>query len=471
MTQNSTLKTLLDKAHAHAMAFLDTLPERRVAATAGYNAIVEALGGPVPDHETDAVTVIDALVREAERGVVAGAGPRYFGFVTGGSLPIAVAADWVATAWDQNAALQVMSPAASAIEEAAARWVLDLLALPRTASVGFVTGAHTANVTALAAARHEVLRRVGWDVEAMGLHGAPRVTVVAGAEAHTSIGAACRMIGLGASTIVRVEADDQGRMRSDRFERALQTTSGPRIVCAQAGNVNTGASDPFREIVAAAHEHGAWVHVDGAFGLWAAVAPSLSHQVAGVQGADSWTTDAHKWLNVPYDCGIVIVAHPAAHRAAMSQSADYLIRAESEERDGMDWVPEASRRARGVPVYAVLRQLGRSGLAGLVERCCRVSRRMADRLREHDGVVILNDVVLNQILVRFEGADGTNLTPAVIAAVQKDGTCWCGGTSWEGQPAMRISVSNWRTTDSDADRSAAAILRAAAQCRDEGRLV
>jgi len=446
---------------APALAFLEELPNRRVAARASFAELERILGGPLPEHGSEPAAVIDALARGADAGLVASAGPRYYGFVTGGSLPVATAADLLVSAWDQNAALHVMSPAVAAIESIAARWLLDVLALPADASVGFVTGAHTANVTALAAARHAVLRRAGWDVEALGLQGAPRVTVLAGREAHTSIGAACRMLGLGASTIVRIDADNQGRMRPAALAAALASSSGPRIVCAQAGNVNTGASDPFLEIVPLARAHGAWVHVDGAFGLWAAAAPSRRSQVAGVETADSWTTDGHKWLNVPYDSGVVVTADPAAHRAAMSQSAAYLIAAADEERDGMDWTPEASRRARAVPIYAVLRSLGRAGVADLVERCCRLAARMADGLRAHPRVAILNDVVLNQVLVRISGADGANVTPAVIAAVQRDGTCWCGGTSWDGEAAMRISVSNWSTTDSDADRSVEAILRAA----------
>jgi glutamate/tyrosine decarboxylase-like PLP-dependent enzyme len=460
--------SLLDRACAYAAEYLESLAGRRVVGDCRFADLVKALGGPLPPNGDDPFTVIEALATHAGRGVVATAGPRYFGFVTGGSLPVALAADWLATAWDQNAALHVMSPAASALEEIAAGWILDLLALPATASVGFVTGAHTANVTALAAARHEVLRREGWDVEALGLQGAPRVTVLAGSGAHTSIAAACRMIGLGASTIVRVAADDQGRMRTDLLEAALDATSGPRIVCAQAGNVNTGASDPFPAIVAASHERGAWVHVDGAFGLWAAASPLRRNQVAGVAGADSWTTDGHKWLNVPYDSGIVIVAHPAAHRAAMSQTAAYLLPAEGEERDGMDWVPEASRRARGIAVYAALRALGRAGVDDLVERCCRLAARIADRLKGEDGVVLLNDVVLNQVLVRFE-AGGANVTRQVIGVIQQEGVCWCGGTEWQGEPAMRISVSNWRTTEADADRSAGAMLGALRAVRDPRR--
>jgi glutamate/tyrosine decarboxylase-like PLP-dependent enzyme len=393
------------------------------------------------------------------RGTVASAGPRYYGFVTGGSFPVAMATDWLAGAWDQNAGLNVMSPVAGAVEAIAADWLLEILELPRSAGVGFVTGAHMANVTALAAARHQVLRQAGWDVEADGLQGAPPVTVFAGAEAHASIGAACRLIGLGARTIVRVPSDAQGRMVPESLSAGLRASSGPRIVCAQAGNVNTGACDPFPAIVRAVRENAAWLHVDGAFGLWAAAAPERRHLVEGVSGADSWTTDGHKWLNVPYDSGIVIVAQPAAHRAAMSQTAAYLIRAADEARDGMDWVPEASRRARAIPIYAVLRQLGRAGIAELVERCCRLAERMATRLRDCEGVDILNDVVLNQVLVRFETA-GVNVTPAVIEAVQRGGVCWCGGTDWQGQSAMRISISNWSTAEPDIDRSAEAIVEA-----------
>ena len=453
-------RLLLDRVHDAALRFLDGLPERPVAGTASFAELCAALGGAWPDAPQDPQSVIASLLQDAEAGIVSTAGPRYFGFVTGGSLPVAVAADWIVSSWDQNVALHVMSPAASAIEDVAAGWVLEALSLPRTAGVGFVTGAHMANVTALAAARHEVLRREGWDVEAKGLQGAPPLTVFASDEAHSSIGAACRFVGLGADTIVRVRADGQGRMRASALADAMSRVKGACIVCAQAGNVNTGACDPFPEIIRIAHERNAWVHVDGAFGLWAAAGPARRHLVEGVDAADSWTTDGHKWLNVPYDSGIVIVAHPAAHRAAMSQTAAYLTPAEGAERDGMDWTPEASRRARAVPVYAVLKTLGRSGLADLVERCCRLASLFADRLRG-PGVSILNDVVLNQVLVRFrEPRAGANITARVIDLIQRNRTCWCGGTMWNGEPAMRISVSNWRTSEADVERSAAAILAA-----------
>jgi glutamate/tyrosine decarboxylase-like PLP-dependent enzyme len=331
--------------------------------------------------------------------------------------------------------------------------------------VGFVTGATMANMTAMAAARHEVLRRVGWDVEALGLQGAPRVTVVAGAEAHTSIRSATRLIGLGASTIVGVPADDQGRMRPDGLATTLARIEGPTIVCAQSGNVNTGAFDPLGAIADVTGRRGAWLHVDGAFGLWAALTPSRRHWLEGVERADSWTIDGHKWLNVPYDSGIAIVAHPAAHRASMSQTASYLIRATGEERDGMDWTPEASRRGRALPIYAAIQSLGRSGLAGMVDRCCDGARQIAESIAAQPGARVLNDVVLNQVLVRFTSRTGENITPAVIARVQASGICWAGGTSWSGEPAMRISVSGWRTTADDMVKSADAIADALSALR------
>jgi glutamate/tyrosine decarboxylase-like PLP-dependent enzyme len=449
---------LLAHAHERAVEFLNSLPDRPVAPRASFEELMAALGGPLGEASQAPATVLESLASTLEPGLVANAGPRYFGFVTGGSYPLAVAADWLVSGWDQNAALHVMSPAISALEACTARWLLDALGLPEQSSVGFVTGAHTANITALAAARHEVLRRARWDVESLGLQGAPQLTVIAGEEAHSSIFAACRTIGVGSRTVMRVATDEQGRMRPAALEWALSATSGPTIVCAQVGNVNTGACDPLVEIGELTRENGAWLHIDGAFGLWAAASPAYRRLVAGLADADSWTTDAHKWLNVPYDSGIVIVRHPAAHRAAMSQTAAYLPPGQGEQRDGTDWVLEASRRARVVPVYAVLRMLGRSGLAELVHRCCRLAVRMADRLWNTPGVQVLNEVVLNQVLVRFTSANGDNVTPAVIAAAQMAGVCWCGGTTRAGAPAMRISVSNWRTTDDDVDRSAASIL-------------
>lgn len=448
---------LIERAHEIASAYLDSLPDRHVNARETADVLMERFGGALPEEPQDPVAVIDALVRDAERGLVASAGPRYFGFVIGGSFPVALAADWLTSAWDQNAGLHVTSPAVSAIEEVTRRWLVELFGLPAGASAGFVTAAHLANVTALAAARHEVLRRAGWDVEAHGLQGAPRVTVVAGAEAHSSIGAACRLLGLGESTVLRVDADDQGRMVPDALAASLEAVMGPLIVCAQSGNVNTGAFDPLEPIARITHRHGGWLHVDGAFGFWAAAVPALRHHhLSGVEQADSWATDAHKWLNVPYDSGIVLCAHPAAHRAAMSHTAAYLTQAENDLRDPLDWVPELSRRARSIPVYATLGALGRRGVQDLVTRCCSLASRMADRLRAEPGVTILNDVVLNQVLVRFDRR-GEDVTPQVIAAVQQGGVCWAGGTTWQGQPAMRISISGWSTTEDDIDRSAEAI--------------
>ena len=455
-------ESLLTRAHAHALAFLRSLADRPVGPAASFDDLVAALGGDLPSGPQEPLTVFEETVSRLTPGLVAVAGPRYFGFVIGGSFPAALAADWLVSSWDQNSSLHVMSPAISALETCTARWLLDVLDLPSESSVGFVTGANMANVTALAAARHHMLRRAGWDVEALGLQGAPKLTVIASEEAHASIHGACRLIGLGSQTIVRVPADDQGRMRADALQRALQGASDPLIVCAQVGNVNTGACDPVARIADLARRRGAWLHVDGAFGLWASASASRRSLVEGVAAADSWATDGHKWLNVPFDSGIVVVRHAAAHRAAMSQSAAYLTPAEGEQRDGADWVPEASRRARAVPIYVVLRMLGRAGVADLVDRLCDLASRMADRLRRTPGIHVLNDVVLNQVLVRFTSEAGENITPAVIARIQQGGVCWCGGTMWAGEPAMRISVSNWQTSVEDIDRSAAAIVAALA---------
>jgi glutamate/tyrosine decarboxylase-like PLP-dependent enzyme len=471
---------LLLRAYGLAASFLAGLRERPVGARAGYRDLLDVVDSALPEAPQDPSVVLDALASAADPGLVACAGPRYFGFVTGGAHPVALAAEWLVSAWDQNAGLSVMSPAASVIEEVTARWLIDLLGLPAGTSVGFTTGAHTASITALAAARHDVLKRVGWDVEADGLQDAPPVHVVVGAQTHVSIAAALRLLGFGAARLLVAEADAQGRMLPSSLADRLERCDGPTIVCAQAGNVNTGAFDPFDELVPLTRAHGAWLHVDGAFGMWAAAVPELRARVRGIESADSWSTDAHKWLNVPYDSGIVCVAHPAAHRAAMSMTAAYLLRGPAEERNGMDWVPESSRRARAIPIYATLRALGRRGVSELVIRCCALATRMADRLREAPGITIQNDVVLNQVLVRFDDGDA-DLTSAVIAGIQRDGVCWVGGTTWQGQPAMRISISGWCTREEDIDRSAESIVRAlnqavaetdrekAASCRSEER--
>ena len=447
----------LNAAAAHAERYLSALDERPVAARSDAKGVREVLGGPLAEHGEDPEAVIEALAAGADAGIVASAGPRHFGFVIGGALPAALAADWLVSAWDQCAAFHSLSPAAAAIEEIAAEWTLDLLGLPASASVGFVTGAQGANTTCLAAARHAVLARAGWDVERDGLIGAPRVHVVCGDQAHATIYTALRLLGLGAQTATRIPADDQGRMVVAALKEALDGLEGPTIVCAQAGNVATGAFDDLAAIADACRAGGAWLHVDGAFGLWAAAAPATRALVDGAQHADSWAVDAHKWLNVPYDSAMAIVADPDAHRAAMSLAASYLV-ADAAQRDSTNYVPESSRRARAVPVYAALRSLGRSGVAELVERNCAQARRMAAQLAEIPGAEILNEVVLNQVLVRFAGGDQAN--EAAVAAVQRDGTCWLGGTEWQGQSVMRLSFSNWSTSDSDVDRSAAAIAAA-----------
>jgi glutamate/tyrosine decarboxylase-like PLP-dependent enzyme len=453
----------LGAAFDHAMTYLEGLPVRAVAARAGLAELRAALGGPLPERPLEAREVIAALATAAEPGVVASSSGRYFGFVIGGATPAALAADWLTSVWDQNAGLYVLGPAASVVEEVAGRWLTELLGLSEGVSVGFVTGAQMANFTGLAIALREVLRRAGWDVESAGLWGAPRPRVLVGRERHGTIDRAVRFLGMGREAIVPVDVDDQGRMRTAALRQALDQGSGPAIVCAQAGNVNSGAFDPVGEICEVARQHGAWVHVDGAFGMWAAASPRLRPLVAGVELADSWATDAHKWLNVPYDSGLVFCAHPEAHRAAMGIRASYLIHGSRDERDALDYNPEHSRRARGFAVYAAIRALGRQGVAELVERCCGLARRFAERLAAADGVEVLGDVVLNQVLVRFLAADGDHdrHTRGVIERLQQDGTCWMSGTTWNGRAAMRISVSNWSTDEADVDRSVAAILRCA----------
>ena len=455
----------LARALAIARAYLTTRADRAVWPTASLAELRAGLDAPLPLGPDDPATVIDGLARSADPALVATTGPRYFGFVTGGALPATVAAEWLAAVWDQNAGLYVMSPAAAIVEEVAGRWLIELLGLPAGSSVAFVTGAHMANFTALAAARHELLRRAGWDVEADGLQEAPTLRVIVGDEVHVSVVSALRLLGIGSRQLVRIEADDQGRMRPERLAQAVASSNAPTIVCAQAGNVNTGAFDPLDQIADIVRRHGAWLHVDGAFGLWAAASDRLKHHVDGIGRADSWATDAHKWLNVPYDSGLVFVAHPAAHRAAMSMSAAYLVRARDEPREPMDWTPESSRRARGFAIYAALRSLGRRGVADLIERCCRLARRFADRLRVEPTIRILNDVVLNQVLVRVEppGRDADAATRETIRLVQDERICWLGGTRWHDLEAIRISVSNWSTTENDVDLSVDSILRAARQ--------
>jgi glutamate/tyrosine decarboxylase-like PLP-dependent enzyme len=464
-----TIRRLLEETAGIAADYLERIPDRPVGWSAGVDELRSSLGGPLPELPSDPRAVIDELAAAAEPGLVASPGGRYFGFVIGGTLPAALAADWLVSAWDQNSGLYVCGPSASVVEEVAGAWTAELLGLAEGVSFGFVTGCQMAHVTALAAARHSVYARVGWDVNERGLIGAPAVHVVVGAERHTTVDRALRFLGFGAACIVPVPADGQGRMLPAALGDALAGLDGPTIVCAQAGNVNTGAVDPLEEIADRAGEAGAWLHIDGAFGLWAAASPALRHLVAGAERADSWATDAHKWLNVPYDSGIALCAHPESHQAAMSVRAGYLIQSDTGgPRDELDWNPDFSRRARGFPVYAAIRSLGRAGIAELIERCCAHARRFAEVLAATPDVEVLNDVVLNQVLVRFldEAGDHDAYTRAVIEAVQDDGTCWLSGTTWHGMGAMRISVSNWATTSEDVERSLEAILRAA---RDRAR--
>jgi glutamate/tyrosine decarboxylase-like PLP-dependent enzyme len=458
---------LLAKTAAQAAGYLSSLDQRPVGVRADHSELLARFGGPLPEKPTDADTVVDDLARAADPGLIGSAGPRYYGFVVGGSLPSALAADWLTSVWDQNAGGYVLSPASAVVEEVAAGWLVELLGLPPATSVGFTTGATMANFICMAAARSRVLESVGWDVERNGLFGAPPIEVVVGADRHVSLELALRYLGLGSERVRVVPADDQGRMRADLLGEELRRCDGPIIVCAQAGDVNSGAFDPLGQICDAAHEHGAWVHVDGAFGLWAAASPDRRHLIAGIENADSCSTDGHKWLNVPYDSGLAFVADPVAHRQAMSLlAASYLVFGEGAERDNANWVPEMSRRARGFPIWAAIRELGRSGIAEMVDRGCECARRFAAGLGAAPGVEILNEVVLNQVLVRFtapDGGDSDAFTREVVSRVQADGTSWLGGTTWQGKAAMRISVSNWSTTEADVDRSVEAILRAARQ--------
>ncbi len=445
----------LIRAAELARAFLETAADRPVGVPVDREAMRRALGGPLPERGEDPAEVLGRLARDADPGIVATAGARYFGFVVGGALPAAIGADWLTSAWDQNAGLYVLSPAGTVAEEVVGAWLLELLGLPREASVGFVTGGQMANTTCLAIARHAVLERAGWNVETRGLQGAPTVTVVIGDEAHASILTALRMLGLGSETPRRVGVDEQGRMRASELARVLADVDGPTIVCAQAGNVNTGASDPLVEIAEACRARGAWMHLDGAFGLWAAVSERLEHLVVGRELADSWSVDGHKWLNVPQDTGFAICRDRVAHRASLGTTAPYLLLAQGDDHDPFELVPEWSRRARGFPAYAALRSLGRTGVVQLVERCCALASSMAAELAAEDGVEVLNEVCLNQALVRF--GDDDERTREVIRRVQEDGTAWLGGTTWQGRAAMRISVSSHATTEDDAHRTVAAV--------------
>ncbi len=451
---------LLSDAFEYARRFQASLPSRPVGARASASDLHRVFDVPLSEGGEDARAVLRTLAEQGEPGVVASAGPRFFGFVIGGSHPVALAADWLTSSWDQNTGLYVTSPLTAVLEGTAGRWLCEIFGLPPECGVGFVTGTQLANLVGLACARHALLARAGWDVEAKGLLGAPAMPIVVGEEVHVTVLRALRFLGLGAETAIRVAVDAEGRMRPEALARTLAGLGRPALVCAQAGNVNTGAVDPLGAVADAVAAHQGWLHVDGAFGLFARVAPSRRHLVEGMERADSWAVDMHKWLNVPYDAGVAIVRDAALLRASMGSDAAYLVKS-AQERDGVNFGPEFSRRARGIPTYATLRTLGRQGVAELVERCCALALRMAERLGAAPHVRILNEVVLNQVLVRFEsprGADADALTREVVARVQAEGTCWLGGTVWRGLAAMRVSVSGWATTEADIDRSAEAIL-------------
>lgn len=445
----------LDRARAHADTWLSSMPDRPVPPRVGIEDIARTLGRPLPDGPTDPVDVVDLLAAGVEPGLMAMPSGRFFGWVIGGTLPAALAADWLVSAWDQNTGMRYATPGVVAAEEAAAAWLLDLLGLPPGSDVGFVTGGTMANFTGLAAGRQHVLAEQGWDLDRHGLSGSPRVHVLVGEERHITVDLALRYLGLGAPT--PVAADDQGRLRADALATALRDTDGPTIVVLQAGNLHSGSFDPIREATALAHEHGAWVHVDGAFGLWAAASPSLRHLVDGVETADSWGTDAHKTLNTPYDCGIAVVARPQPLRSAMGSRASYLVHA-SEAGDPIDRVPELSRRARGVPVWAALRSLGRTGVTELVDGLVSNARLIAAGLAEIPGAEVVNDVVFTQVCVSF-GTD--ERTRAVTERLLADGTAWMSGSRWRDRDVLRVSVSNWSTDEADVAASVDAVRRAA----------
>jgi len=451
--EGESTRALLRAAAERAANYLESLSARPVVPTAAAVAALARLDAPLPQHGSDALQTLAMLDELVSPATVAMAGPRFFGFVIGGSLPAALAANWLAGAWDQNAAFGSVTPGVARLEQSALRRLVALFELPRETAAGFVTGATVANFTALAAARHSVLARAGWNVEADGLFGAPPITVIAGEEAHPALFKSLGMLGMGRERIVRVACDSQGRMRAD----ALPPIAGPTILCLQAGNVNSGAFDPFGPLIEQARLGGAWVHVDGAFGMWAKATASLRRLVDHMEAADSWSTDAHKWLNVPYDSGLAFVRDAHALKAAMAISADYLPQAGG-DRNPSDFTPEMSRRARGVEVWAALQSLGRAGIAEMIERNCRQARRFAAGLSAK-GYAVLNDVVLNQVLVSFGDAARTR---RVVSRLQAEGTCWCGITLWQGHTAMRISVSNWSTGDQDVELSLEAMLRAAA---------
>jgi glutamate/tyrosine decarboxylase-like PLP-dependent enzyme len=450
---------VLEVARERARRYLRDVTDRPVAAQASVKELRAALDRKLPNEGEDPARVVEELADAAEPGLIALGSPRYFGFVIGGTLPAALGADWLAGAWDQVASLYVCGPSAAVAEEVAGRWVLEALGLPSDAGFGLTTGGTMANFSGIAAGRHAVLERAGWDVEAKGLNGAPALRILVGEHAHATIFVALRLLGLGAENAIRVRADDAGRMDPDALAAELEKGEGPAIVCAQAGEVNTGCFDPFPALVEICGRHQAWLHVDGAVGLWAASSRQFSALTAGLDGADSWSTDAHKWLNVPYDCGFIAVKNEADLRGAMGITAPYLTAAEG-ARDSYQYVPESSRRGRGFTLYAALRSLGRKGLAELVERSSFLARLMAAELEQDPALEVVNEVVINQALVSIVGDQSGELTAAAVKRIQDDGTCWLAATRWRDRPAIRISVCNWQTSEEDIRRSADAIRRA-----------
>jgi glutamate/tyrosine decarboxylase-like PLP-dependent enzyme len=452
----------LEIAWEEALNYLESMDESSVTARADLASLRMRLAGPLPEQGMAAEQVVTDLVRGTAGGHIGCAGGRFFGWVVGGSLPAALAADWLTSAWDENCTLFASGPSTAVMEEVAGGWLKEILGLPARASFAFVTGCQMAHTTCLAAARHSVLAARGWDVEDRGLCGAPAIRVLSSDQRHGTIERSLRLLGMGRGCVVDLPADEAGRLTEGALRAALEAGDGaPAIVLLQAGDLNIGAYDCFETLIPLAHRHGAWVHVDGAFGLWAAASAPYRHLLRGVEMADSWATDGHKWLNVPYDCGYAFVADAEAHRAAMSHRAPYLIHA-TEARDAIDWTPEWSRRGRGVATYAALRQLGRAGVAGLVERCCRYARQMVNGMGALPGVEVLWEPAINQGLVRFrdpQGLDDDAWTEQVIERVVRSGEAFFGATTWRGRRAMRVSVCNWRTTDEDVQRAIAAVSR------------
>jgi glutamate/tyrosine decarboxylase-like PLP-dependent enzyme len=460
MTEKSNYRSLLKKTLDHSLEHLESLDSTPVSQPVDYAELYSRLNHPLTGAGAPAETVLDDIVSDSRGGILGCAGGRFFGWVIGGSLPSALAADWMVSAWDQNAAIYAGGPAVAVMEEIAGKWVKELLGLPAGASIGFVTGSQMAHVTCLAAARHQVLDKAGWDVEADGLNGAPKIHILTGSHRHGSIDRAVRLLGLGRNSVVDLPLDGQGRLTPDVLEKALKEHTGqPVIVLLQAGDLNIGAFDPFAELIPLAHNYGAWVHVDGAFGLWVGASPKYRHLVKGYEQADSWVTDGHKWLNTPYDCGYAIIANPEAHIGAMSYTASYMVY-DKQARDAFDWNPEWSRRARGVATYAAIREMGRDGVASLVERTCGYAHDLVTRIGALPGAVMVSEPRINQGLVRYLApssnateADHDAWTDRVIAEIQNTGEAFFGGTTWQGKRCMRVSVCNWKTTPDDVDRS------------------